>query len=57
MLSNTNALTEFLPEAFSSFLATHPSVSIDLEERLSDEIVGLIAEGVGDSALSPGPWT
>ena len=48
VLSNTNALAEFLPEALSSFLASHPQVSIDLEERLSDEIVGLIAEGVGD---------
>src|SRR6478735_737091 len=48
VLSNTNALTEFLPEALSSFLSTHPNVSVDLEERLSDEIVGLIAEGVAD---------
>ena len=48
VLSNTNALTEFLPETLSSFLAAHPNVSVDLEERLSDEIVGLIAEGVGD---------
>src|SRR6202163_3712208 len=51
LLSNTNALTEFLPEALSSFLATHPQVSIDLEERLSDEIVGLIAEGVADLGI------
>src|SRR5271163_4473186 len=40
LLSNTNALTEFLPEALSSFLVSHPNVSVDLEERLSDEIVG-----------------
>jgi DNA-binding transcriptional LysR family regulator len=51
VLSNTNALTEFLPEALSSFLAAHPNVSVDLEERLSDEIVGLIAEGVGDVGI------
>ncbi|HEV3396066.1 MAG TPA: LysR family transcriptional regulator [Xanthobacteraceae bacterium] len=51
MLSNTNALTEFLPEALSSFLSAHPHVSVDLEERLSDEIVGLIAEGVGDIGI------
>src|SRR5437016_1245846 len=51
VLSNTNALTEFLPEALSSFLAAHPHVSVDLEERLSDEIVGLIAEGVGDLGI------
>jgi DNA-binding transcriptional LysR family regulator len=54
ILSNTNALTEFLPEALSSFLASHPQVSIDLEERLSDEIVGLIAEGVADLGIVAG---
>jgi DNA-binding transcriptional LysR family regulator len=54
VLSNTNALTEFLPEALSSFLAAHPNVSVDLEERLSDEIVGLIAEGVGDIGVVAG---
>src|SRR5215207_608080 len=54
ILSNTNALTEFLPEALSAFLAGHPQVSIDLEERLSDEIVGLIAEGVGDIGIVAG---
>lgn len=54
LLANTNALTEFLPEALSSFLAAHPHVSVDLEERLSDEIVGLIAEGVGDVGIVAG---
>src|SRR5437762_5194939 len=54
VLSNTNALTEFLPETLSSFLAAHPNVSVDLEERLSDEIVGLIAEGVADLGIVAG---
>ena len=54
VFSNTNALTEFLPEALSSFLSTHPHVSVDLEERLSDEIVGLIAEGVADIGIVAG---
>lgn len=54
LLSNTNALAEFLPEALSSFLAAHPNVTVDLEERLSDEIVGLIAEGVGDIGIVAG---
>jgi DNA-binding transcriptional LysR family regulator len=53
VLSNTNA-TEFLPEALSAFLAAHPHVSVDIEERLSDEIVGLIAEGVGDIGIVAG---
>jgi len=54
LLANTNALTEFLPEALGAFLAAHPHVSVDLEERLSDEIVGLIAEGVGDVGIVAG---
>jgi DNA-binding transcriptional LysR family regulator len=54
VLSNTNALTEFLPETLSAFLAAHPHVSVDLEERLSDEIVGLIAEGVADIGIVAG---
>ena len=54
VLSNTNALTEFLPEALGSFLASHPHVSVDLEERLSDEIVGMIAEGVADLGIVAG---
>jgi DNA-binding transcriptional LysR family regulator len=54
LLANTNALTEFLPEALSAFLAANPHVSVDLEERLSDEIVGLIAEGVGDVGVVAG---
>ena len=54
LLSNTNALTEFLPGALSAFLAANPQVSIDLEERLSDEIVALIAEGIGDIGIVAG---
>ena len=54
LLANTNASTEFLPEALSEFLARHPRVTVDLEERLSDEIVGLIAEGVGDIGIVAG---
>jgi DNA-binding transcriptional LysR family regulator len=54
VLSNTNALTEFLPETLSSFLTTYPDISVDLEERLSDEIVGLIADGTGDIGIVAG---
>jgi DNA-binding transcriptional LysR family regulator len=54
VLSNTNALTEFLPQALASFLAANPNISVDLEERLSDEIVSLIAEGVADLGIVAG---
>jgi DNA-binding transcriptional LysR family regulator len=54
LLSNTNALTEFLPEPLSAFLAAHPQVNIDLEERLSDEIVTAIADGTADIGIVAG---
>lgn len=54
VLSNTNALTEFLPESLSSFLTSYPDISVDLEERLSDEIVGLIADGSADIGIVAG---
>ncbi|HVN00444.1 MAG TPA: LysR substrate-binding domain-containing protein [Caulobacteraceae bacterium] len=54
LLSNTNAITEFLPEALATFLAANPGVSVDLEERLSDEIVGLVAEGAADIGIVAG---
>src|SRR5258706_8853339 len=46
VLCNTNALTEFLPEALSSFLAAHPNVTVALQEHRRYELVGLIAEGM-----------
>ena len=54
LLSNTNALTEFLPEPLSAFLASHPQVNIDLEERLSDEIVAAVADGTADIGIVAG---
>jgi molybdate transport repressor ModE-like protein len=54
LLSNTNALTEFLPEPLSDFLASHPQVNIDLEERLSDEIVAAVADGTADVGVVAG---
>src|SRR6202007_3488634 len=54
LLSNTTALTEFLPEPLSDFLASHPQVNIDLEERLSDEIVAAVAEGTADIGIVAG---
>lgn len=54
LLSNTNALTEFLPEPLSNFLASHPNVNIDLEERLSDEIVAAISDGKADLGIVAG---
>lgn len=51
LLSNTAALTEFLPEALAGFLAAHPTIDIDLDERPSAEIVPAVAEGLADLGI------
>lgn len=54
VLSNTNALTEFLPQVLGRFLAAHPGITVDVQERLSDEIVGLVAAGAADVGIVAG---
>ena len=51
LLSNTAALNEYLPEALAAFLAAHPNVDVDLEERPSAEIVRAIEKGIGDVGI------
>jgi DNA-binding transcriptional LysR family regulator len=48
LLSVTAAVAAFLPEALSGFLAAHPSVDVDLEERTSRETVDAVAGGLAD---------
>ncbi|KQW91634.1 LysR family transcriptional regulator [Massilia sp. Root418] len=48
VLCNTSALAEFLPDALAGFMAAHPQVNIDLEERLSYDIVQAIKGGLAD---------
>lgn len=51
LLSNTAALTEFLPETLGTFLAAHPHVDVELEEHPSVEIVRAVARGHADVGL------
>jgi DNA-binding transcriptional LysR family regulator len=51
LLSNTAAAAEFLPAALGGFLAAHPNVDVDLEERPSREIVRAVAEGRADIGI------
>ncbi|OLP61587.1 LysR family transcriptional regulator [Xaviernesmea oryzae] len=54
LLCNTNALTEFLPEVLGRFLTAYPGTTIDLQERLSDEIVRMVARGLADIGIVAG---
>lgn len=51
LLCNTSALTEHLNEALSGFLARHPRISVDLEERASQEIVEALRNELGDIGI------
>jgi DNA-binding transcriptional LysR family regulator len=51
LLCNTTAMTEFLPEALSAFITAHPNIDVDLEERLSYDIVQAIVKGIADIGI------
>ena len=51
VLSNTAAGAAFLPDALAGFLAAHPTIDIDLEERTSAEIVEAIAGGLAEIGI------
>jgi DNA-binding transcriptional LysR family regulator len=47
-MANSAALAGFLPPHFTRFLAAYPDLSIDLDERPSQEIVKALSEGRAD---------
>jgi DNA-binding transcriptional LysR family regulator len=51
LLSNTAATLEILPPLLGAFLASHPNVDIDVEERPSPEIVRAVAGGRADLGI------
>jgi DNA-binding transcriptional LysR family regulator len=52
ILANTSGLSEHLPKALASYLAEHPLISIDVEERESVDIAQLIASGAADIGVA-----
>lgn len=55
IFANTTAVTEFLPEILAEFLARHHAVTVDLQERLSRDIVRGVLDGSADLGLIAGP--
>lgn len=51
LMCNTSALAVHLPEVLSGFLALHPRVSMELEERPSDQIVQALRHALCDVGL------
>lgn len=55
IFANTTAVTEFLPEVLAGFLAERPGVTVDLQERLSRDIVRGVLDGAADLGIIAGP--
>lgn len=55
IFANTTAATEFLPEMLAGFLAERPGVTVDLQERLSRDIVRGVMDGSTDMGIIAGP--
>jgi len=55
IFANTTAVTEFLPEVLAGFLAQNPGVTVDLQERLTKDIVRGVQEGSTDMGIIAGP--
>lgn len=55
IFANTTGVTEFLPEVLAGFLAARPGVTIDLQERLSRDIVRGVLDGAADLGIIAGP--
>jgi DNA-binding transcriptional LysR family regulator len=55
IFANTTAVTEFLPEVLAGFLAQRPGVTVDLQERLSRDIVRGVLDGSTDLGIIAGP--
>ena len=51
LFANTLAITELLPSVLAQFFAIHHDITIDLQERLSPEIVRAVHEGIADIGI------
>ena len=55
IFANTTAVTEFMPEVLAHFLSTRPGVTVDLQERLTRDIIRGVVDGSSDFGIVSGP--
>ncbi|CUH62317.1 CysJI operon transcriptional activator [Thalassovita gelatinovora] len=54
IFANTTAVTEFLPELLADFMAERPQLTVDLQERLTHDILRGIQDGTADLGIFSG---
>lgn len=52
--SNTSAIIAFLPQDLSAFSRLYPEIKIDLQERVSNEIITAVRDGLTDIGIFAG---
>lgn len=52
--SNTSAIIAFLPQDLSAFSRLYPEIKIDLQERVSNEIIAAVRDGLTDIGIFAG---
>lgn len=54
IFANTTAVTEFMPEVLARFLVERPGVTVDLQERLTRDIIRGVLDGSSDFGVVAG---
>ncbi|KUJ86676.1 LysR family transcriptional regulator [Halomonas sp. Y3] len=54
IFANTTAVTDFMPEVLARFLGERPAISIDLQEKLTNDIFRGVLDGAADFGLTSG---
>lgn len=54
VFANTTAVTEFMPEVLAQFLAERPAITVDLQEKLTRDILRGVLEGAADLGIVAG---
>jgi len=54
IFANTTAVTDFMPEVLAKFLGERPAISIDLQEKLTNDIFRGVLDGAADFGLTSG---
>lgn len=55
IFANTTAVSDFMPDVLARFLATRPGVTVDLQERLTHDIIRGVIDGSTDLGVVAGP--
>eukprot|EP00163_Fabomonas_tropica_P004491 TRINITY_DN13961_c0_g1_i1.p1 TRINITY_DN13961_c0_g1~~TRINITY_DN13961_c0_g1_i1.p1 ORF type:complete len:295 (-),score=33.62 TRINITY_DN13961_c0_g1_i1:334-1218(-) len=55
IFANTTAVSDFMPDVLARFLVSRPGVTIDLQERLTHDIIRGVIDGSTDLGVVAGP--